>query len=269
VKELSIAEIADKLITTGRVQPMILVAPDCHNAYRGSWYANSPVTGNWEDFVTRDLVHCIDAEYRTIPNRTSRGIAGHSMGGHGAIRLAMKHPELHSALYAMSPAWDVFAETIKNPYTTDFIAARTKRRDQFGGLLWRAQACIALAAAIAPNPKAKPFFGELPLDANGKLVQAAWKKWLRNDLATTMLAKYRDNLRTYKAIAIDAGSKEDLFPMIVMFSKALKKAGAKHSFEMFDGTHVDHVASQFETKVLPLFSRTFQSAELLRAAPAD
>jgi S-formylglutathione hydrolase FrmB len=50
------------------------------------------VTGQWEDFVSRELVAWVDEHYRTLARSDSRGIAGHSMGGYGAIMLAMKHP---------------------------------------------------------------------------------------------------------------------------------------------------------------------------------
>ena len=156
IEGLDIAKIADDLIAGGRIKPMILVAPDCHNKYRGSWYTNSPVTGNWEDFVAKELIRHIDANYRTIADRNSRGIVGHSMGGHGAIKLAMKHPGTYCALYAMSPAWVVFSEMRDSPWIERLTdAAEAKRQEDFAGLHWRSQAAIALAAAIAPNLKSQ------------------------------------------------------------------------------------------------------------------
>ncbi|HJX93118.1 MAG TPA: alpha/beta hydrolase-fold protein [Pyrinomonadaceae bacterium] len=74
----------DELIKAGKVREMIIVAANGFNAYGGSFYTNSPVTGNWEDFITHDLVSNIDTNYRTIARAESRGIAGHSMGGYGA-----------------------------------------------------------------------------------------------------------------------------------------------------------------------------------------
>lgn len=269
VQNLNIATLADKLIASGDIEPMILVAPDCHNEYGGSWYTNSPVTGNWEDFVTKDLICYIDAKYRTIPKRTSRAIAGHSMGGHGAIKIAMKHPELYCALYAMSPAWVDFSGGVEEPFTKNFVeAAGAKKRNAFPNLHWRARAVIALAAAIAPNPHVKPFSCDLPLDANAERVEGAWQKWLQQDLSTTMLAKYADNLRKYRAIAVDCGTEEDLLPTIIVFVEALKKAGVEHTFEKFQGDHTNRVASQLEKKVFPLFSRTLKSANRQPAAIA-
>ena len=79
------------------VQPMIIVIPNAHNTYRGSWYTNSYLTGNWEEFITEELVEYIDNNYKTIKSADSRGIAGFSMGGYGAIKLAMKHPTIYGA----------------------------------------------------------------------------------------------------------------------------------------------------------------------------
>lgn len=266
LKELNIRTITDSLIAEGSVKPMILVAPDCSNAYDGSWYTNSPVIGDWEDFVAKDLICHIDKNYRTIAKRKSRAIAGHSMGGHGAIKLAMKHPEQYCALYAMAPAWIDFARTVEPPFDGSFVdAARTKDTNAFPDLHWRTRATIALAAAIAPNP-AMPFNGELPLDAAGNRVDRVWKRWLKHDLTTTMLNKYADNLKQYKAITIDCGTEDNLLPMSKSFSAALKKAGVKHSFKVFKGTHTDCIASQLAKEVLPLFSKTLWHTPMRQGA---
>ena len=82
---------------------MIVVLPDAKTVHNGSMYSNSVTTGNFEDYVARDVVAYMDAHYRTIPDRNSRGLVGHSMGGYGASRIGMKHPEVFGALYIMSP----------------------------------------------------------------------------------------------------------------------------------------------------------------------
>ena len=60
-------------------------------------------TGDWETFIARDLVSYIDSHYRTIPEAASRGLAGHSMGGYGTVRIGMKNPDVFSSLYILSP----------------------------------------------------------------------------------------------------------------------------------------------------------------------
>src|ERR1035438_9067791 len=59
--------------------------------------------GHWEDFIVRELVPYIDAHYRTLADPASRGLAGHSMGGYGAARIGMKHPDVFSCMYLLSP----------------------------------------------------------------------------------------------------------------------------------------------------------------------
>src|SRR5271167_772048 len=82
---------------------MIVVLPDSKTVYNGSMYSSSATTGDFENYVARDVVAYMDTHYRTIPDRQSRGLVGHSMGGYGASRIGMKHAEVFGALYIMSP----------------------------------------------------------------------------------------------------------------------------------------------------------------------
>ena len=81
---------------------MIIVMPNAFTKYQGSMYSNSAAVGDWETFVARDLVTWVDAHYRTLAKPESRGLAGHSMGGYGTLRIAMKQPGPFSAIHAMS-----------------------------------------------------------------------------------------------------------------------------------------------------------------------
>ena len=131
---------------------MIFVMPSAHTVYYGSMYSNSITTGDWDDFIAHDLVSYIDAHYRTIPNRMSRGLAGHSMGGYGTIRLGMEHPEVFSSIYWLSACclaanpWDkespvmIKAESVRSAADLD--------KADFG-----TRATIAESAAWSPNPK--------------------------------------------------------------------------------------------------------------------
>lgn len=92
----------DREIRSGKLQPMIVVLaqglPDVR--YINSKDGTRPV----EDVIIRDLIPHIDAIYRTIPQRTSRGIEGMSMGGYGALRLGFKYPELFGAVSGLAPS---------------------------------------------------------------------------------------------------------------------------------------------------------------------
>ena len=102
VAAFGIPDKADKDVAAGTAKEMILVNPDAFNKYNGSMYSSSPTNGDWETFITQELVAYIDSHYRTLATRESRGLAGHSMGGYGTLRLAMKYPEVYSSIYAMS-----------------------------------------------------------------------------------------------------------------------------------------------------------------------
>src|SRR5689334_10341436 len=82
---------------------MIVVLPDSKTVHNGSMYSSSVTTGDFEHYVARDVVSYIDAHYRTIASRDSRGLVGHSMGGYGATRIGMKHADVFGSLYIMSP----------------------------------------------------------------------------------------------------------------------------------------------------------------------
>jgi enterochelin esterase-like enzyme len=96
------AEASDKNIAAGTMKGMILVNPDAYTIYNGSMYSSSVTIGDWESFIADDLVSYVDSHYRTIANRDSRGIGGHSMGGYGTIRIGMKRPDVFSSMYIMS-----------------------------------------------------------------------------------------------------------------------------------------------------------------------
>ena len=102
IQEIHMPQVAEGAFASG-VREMIVVLPDSKTLHWGSVYSSSPTTGDFESFVARDLVAHIDSHYRTLPNRESRGLVGHSMGGYGATRIGMKHADVFGALYVMSP----------------------------------------------------------------------------------------------------------------------------------------------------------------------
>jgi len=93
----------DRAIAEGVIRKFILVAVDMNTPLGSSWYVNSSATGNWEDFMIQEIVPYIDANFKTLPNTDSRGIAGIFIEGYGAIRFGMRHPDVFGSVYAMHP----------------------------------------------------------------------------------------------------------------------------------------------------------------------
>jgi S-formylglutathione hydrolase FrmB len=100
--EIHVPQTIEGAVAKG-AKEMIVVLPDSKTIHNGSMYSSSMTTGNFEKYIYKDVVEYMDAHYRTIPNRESRGLVGHSMGGYGASRIGMKHPDVFGALYIMSP----------------------------------------------------------------------------------------------------------------------------------------------------------------------
>ncbi|ROT32483.1 alpha/beta hydrolase-fold protein [Micromonospora sp. HM5-17] len=100
----------DRMIAAGELPPVIAILPDAPWSSRGSWYVDSAYTGAddpgrpVETALTRDLVSAVDARYRTAAHRGARLVGGYSMGGFGALRYALAHPDLFANALVLSPA---------------------------------------------------------------------------------------------------------------------------------------------------------------------
>ena len=101
-KEIHVPQTIEGAFALG-AKEMIIVVPDSRTLPNGSMYSSSATVGDFENFIARDVVAYIDQQCRTIPNRMSRGLVGHSMGGYGATRIGMKHSDVFGSLYIMSP----------------------------------------------------------------------------------------------------------------------------------------------------------------------
>jgi enterochelin esterase-like enzyme len=240
------------------MKPMIVVMPDALNKFQGSMYASSAVIGDWERFVTRDLVNYIDGHYRTLARPESRGLAGHSMGGYGTLRLAMKYPGVFTSLYVMSPCC---LDTDPRP-PVEFLerAAKLTTREEIAAEDFPAKAMVASAAAWSPNPRKPPLFIDLPLE-NGKLVPAILIKWSANS-PLVMLDQYVPALKGYGALFIDAGDEDLAIAATVrQLHGALESYGITHGYEIYDGDHVNRIQQRLVEKVLPFFSEQLESAK--------
>ena len=261
VRMLNLPQSAESAMTQNAGREMILVLPDAFTKYSGSMYSNSLTTGDWEAYVSSDLVTYIDSHYRTIANRDGRGLSGHSMGGYGTVRIGMKQPAVFSLLYAMSScclmnnAAQGRGGTAAPPQpaaagaTTP--AAPAGRGARGGGGL--ANALSAQAAAWAPNPMNPPQYFDLPTK-DGVVQPLIAAKWIANS-PLVMVDQYVPNLKQYRAIAMDVGNEDTLGAANKDLDEALTRLGINHAFEIYEGNHTSRVRERFENKVIPLFSQ--------------
>jgi len=246
------AAAADRAFSGG-VPELIVVMPNAMTRYFGSLYSSGPTTGDWESFITRDLVSYIDRHYRTIAERNSRGIAGHSAGGYGAIRIGMKHPDVFSSVYAMS-ACCLLPVDLQDPARGKLPELQSDA--QLGAADFFTKAMYASAAAWSPDPRNPPRYLDLPWQGGAFQPQVA-AKWAAN-APLVMLDQYVSNLRTLQAIGLDVGTRDSLLPGSQALDEALSAYGIGHGYETYDGDHLNRIEERFETRVLPFFARNLR-----------
>ncbi len=256
---LQMADLLDYAIATHRIRPFIMVVSDQKTTYDGSFYSNSGIFGQWEDFTAYDLVEYTDKNYRTIADKNSRGITGHSMGGYGALKISMHHPEIFSCVYALSPG----ALTIVQEYGPNSRTYRDLSKINTVEELNKSyfpKVIVAFAKSWSPNPQKPPFYCDIPFEyKDDELIvnKDVLEKWYAN-MPMHMIDTNLENLKKLKAIKLDWGRNSgDRFTIMnMMFSQRLENVGIKHFAEEYIGTHTDGIYTQdgrIPNQMLPFF----------------
>jgi hypothetical protein len=253
----------DRAIAESAIKEFILVAVDMNTPLGTSWYVNSSATGNWEDFMVQELVPYIDANFRTLPSRDSRGIAGIFIGGYGAIRFGMRHPDIFGSVYAMHPVgtgtgvglsaeipkWDILA----NARSIDDV-----KRDA------RTQIFTTMFQAHLPDPDKAPLFIDLLAHQEGDrlIIDAKLMELFRNNFyLETTIGKYADNLNSLRGFKFDWNRSDANFDHVYAnqaFTRKLREYGIAHQAEEYNGAWDDSnwgADGRFFTEVLPFFAR--------------
>lgn len=232
----------DTLIATGMIEPLIIVMPDAATAYTFSFYANSVLLGNYENYIAHDLVQYMDANFKTIPNRSGRAVIGFSQGGDGAIQMGLKHADVFSVVAAHGATpyfedlkggilffiWN-YPNGIPDPATNSSV-----------------HLLFASAAAFSPNLNNLPYKVDLPFEyPSGKIIPSVWNRWLEHD-PYTLLNTMGDNLKTLNGLYFDVGTQDDWSHSNVVFHNALTARNIPHRFEQYNGDHFNKLYSRIE-----------------------
>ena len=254
---INLQKVIEQSLAEKLSKEMIVVMPNAYNRFKGSMYASSATIGDWETFVAKELVGYIDTNYRTLAKQESRGLAGHSMGGYGTMRLGMKYPEVFSSIYALSPCcMDGGAST--NAELITKLEGFTI--DQLQGASFFEIATLATSAAFAPNPQNPPFYLDLPAK-NGEPRQEVINKIIANR-TLSIVDQYIPNLRKLKAIGMDAGLQDrGISESTKRLHELLDAYQIPHQYESYEGDHLNRIAERIQNKALPFFSENlvFQS----------
>lgn len=246
--EENIQERMDRLIAEKKVRAMILVLPDASTRYGGSQYLNSSATGQYEDHIL-ELVKFIDGKYKSMVDRESRAVVGHSSGGYGAMLFGMRHPGIFGLIADHSG--DKGFEMVYKPDFGEFLRfydqAGSEGLGQLladpGGSIKKGAPFVALnvaamAACYSPNPEEK--FGiDFPFDLfTGEIREEVWVRWKALD-PINLVEQYADNLRSLKLLYIDCGKRDEynLLYGARQFTAKLDERDIQYRFEEFDGGH--------------------------------
>ena len=255
-----IKNVMDRAIAAHRIPEAIVVMPDEVDVYGGGFYRNSPVAGRWEDFIADDLVRFADAHYRTLPGAAGRGLIGWSMGGYGAIHIAMDRGGVFAAAYGISPcclapvedlgAGNGTARHLFDLHTEADVHAAIAANDYY------TMAGIALLSAFSPDAQAQPLHVRFPFKpSNEALVPnpPAYDAYVAQ-FAVNQIPQSRAALLGLRAFGFDYGYGDQYAHIPVaarMFAQRLSEARIPYRVEAYDGDHHDHVAQRFESVVLP------------------
>lgn len=232
----------DNLIADGSIEPMIIVMPDASTVpYGFSFYTNSVLNGDFEDFIVNDLVQYMDNNYNTIADASGRAVIGHSQGGYAAFKFGMLHPDIFGTVASHSGL--LYQNALFSP---DFIyLLEQENQGGFTGpdpTKFLTSAMYAMSAAWSPNLSNPPFYVDLPLEfhADGHLypVPEVTDLWPLNDVFN-LLDSNHDAFNTLNGIYLDVGITDELGTQLAhepVLSK-LDFFNIDYTFETYDGGH--------------------------------
>ncbi len=252
----------DAAIADQRIKPVILVVPSSYTTFGGSFYANSSLTGNWADYIAKDLVDYIDKNYRTLAHKDSRGLAGHSMGGNGALRIGMAYPDVFGSVYALSPSVLDWAEEFgfENPgfrVVHESKSLAEVSRDLYANIL------VDMGRTYSPDPQKKPFQAAMPVEFAGDSMyinREAVALWEAR-FPMRMLDQHLPALKGLKGLKIDWGKEDEFWHIPVtcrLFDQKLKEKEVAHEAEEYSGGHGNMLggdAGRINKQVIPFFAR--------------
>ena len=236
----------DSLISSGQIQPVIVVKPNgsCE-PYDGSYWANSVLYGDYEDYIVYDLVNFIDSTFCTIPDPEYRCIAGHSMGACASMRISLYHTDRykasvsHSGYHDFQVAMLLYIPIVLNespesapPYTYDWGNGSATDGLFLG------------SGAYSPNLSA-PDSVDFLLDENGAIIDSVYALWkLSNAPSIVKLMSLPIDLDIF----FDCGTIDGwpgVYESNCSFADTLTVLGIEYEFQSLAGVGHDMNLSRF------------------------
>ncbi|WP_298814270.1 alpha/beta fold hydrolase [uncultured Roseibium sp.] len=270
VENFEVPKILDRLIARDEIPDLIVVMPNGGNRFGGGFYRNSPVTGNWADYIAENLVDFVDNEFRTVANTAGRAVVGHSMGGYGALNLAITRPDVFSVIWALSPCCLVPEEDLSFGNDAWRRAAAVEKIEDLQELLEAGDfypiALLGIVTAFSPDLNAAPLYGDFPFDiVRGEIVldDEALDRYL-DQFPVRQIRNARESLRSLHGLGMSVGL-DDQFLHIpsgtLKFSQELGKERVPHRLDVYDGDHRELVGERLESTAFPWVAERLTSTK--------
>ena len=260
LERFDVPSILDRLILAGAIPELVVVMPNGGNKYGGGFYRNSPVSGRWGDYIADDLVDFVDEQFRTMADSDSRAIVGHSMGGYGALNLAMTRPGIFSVVWALSPCCLAANDDFSFGNDAWKRAAVVTTLEDVQGLLASRDfypiAVLGVVTAFSPDPDTPPIYGDFPFDiVGGEVVldDPAYDRYL-DTLPLRQVRDAREELRNLRGLALGVGLGDQFLHIPIgtlEFSQRLGTERIPHLLDVYAGDHRQRVGERLETVILP------------------
>lgn len=209
------------------VPASIIISPDggCE-PYLGSFWVNSTLYGNYEDFIVSDLINFLETEFRVMNTRDFRYITGYSMGGFGSAYLALKNPDIFSVCVPQSAAHLCRPDTLMNLWLSEML-------EENGGYNFQyntgntTQLYFTSSGAFAPNLDILPNQFEPLYDTLGNFIDTVWTKWEKFNCSNIVREQTEANPVNFFLLC---GTIDEYlcYPPYLLFADSLNKYGINH-----------------------------------------
>lgn len=237
--------ITSAYIQTGVIDPVIIVAADndC-SPFDGSFFMNSPLWGNYEDYNVEDVVAWMDENFRTIPERKGRAIMGNSMGGYGAFRYAVLHKDKFTAIAAHASIVSADKELFMDTCRSKIIAEQTQGPPYFYTYSISkpfTAGAFLMSGAFSPdsnssqtyiNPQVVYFL----FDEYGNYIDSVYQKWQQNSI-TNMIKTLTPDDSTGILFACGINDEFMLYPSNLALADTLETLDLPFEFFSHTGGH--------------------------------
>jgi S-formylglutathione hydrolase FrmB len=217
---------------------VIFVVPDgSAEPFLGSFYTNSALYGNYEDYISEDLVNELSENYKTYDEREKWAIMGHSMGGYGCMKIALKNPEDYVGVAALSaPLHITHYENILPLLLEEHGDAPPYEYTYQGDVT---KLIYSMAGAFSPAPDEWPPV-VFPVDTMGNIKEEVTEQWEAHN-PINLIDGWQGEPKLEMYIYCGELDEYQLLSQNELFSDSLNHYGIEHTFNI--DPYGDHIAS--------------------------